>query len=92
MIFISDDIEAVKANIKYKNGTYITGEIDQLIALSLADELIISNSSFHWWGAWLNTKPNKVVYAPEFWLGHKVNREYPKEVIPQNWHKVKVQL
>jgi len=91
VIFISDDIVSVRANIKYKNATYITGEIDQLIALSLADELIISNSSFHWWGAWLNQKPNKMVYAPEFWLGHKVNREYPKEIIPKDWRQITVQ-
>ena len=90
LIFTSDDIDAVKKNLGHLKATYITGEIDALVALTLADELILSNSSFHWWGAWLNAKPDKIVYAPKYWLGHKVKLEYPQNVIPSQWIQVEV--
>ena len=90
LIVVSDNVDDVRSNLKLNNAIYIKEEVDTLIALSLSDELIISNSSFHWWGAWLNNKPNKTVYAPKYWLGHKVKREYPKNVIPVDWIQVEV--
>jgi len=85
LIFISDDIDCVKLKMIYKNAIYIDNNIDSFIALTLSDELIVSNSSFHWWGAWLNKKKNKVVYAPKYWLGYKTKREYPLGIIPKDW-------
>lgn len=90
LIVISDDIDLIKKELDFSNAVYIYEAIDAFITLSLADYLIISNSSFHWWGAWLNTKPRKIVYAPKYWLGHKVKREYPKDVISPDWVQVEV--
>jgi hypothetical protein len=41
--------------------------IDRYI-MSLRDHPIITNSSFSWWGAWLNPSPNKIVIAPKRWF------------------------
>lgn len=44
---------------------------------------IIPNSSFSWWGAWLNSSENKVVIAPKQWFA--INDKDTKDLIPSNW-------
>jgi hypothetical protein len=52
---------------------YIISELgnsySELCAMTLCDNHIIANSSFSWWGAWLNTNVNKKVIAPSRWFG-----------------------
>ncbi len=55
-----------------------------MFLMSHCKELIIANSTFSWWGAFLNDKA-KAIYAPEPWL----HRDCTIEIIPQSWHKVK---
>ncbi len=54
--------------------------------LMYADSLIISNSSFAWWGAYLNKKNAKVI-APLNWIGFKTEMEYPQGICSvQEWN------
>ena len=68
----SKDLEAVQiSNIKED---YL-----ELLAMSLCDDLIIANSSFSWWGAYLNSKPLNRVIAPRKWfVGRSPNIQFEK--------------
>jgi hypothetical protein len=44
---------------------------------------IIANSSFSWWGAWLNPSADKIVIAPEVWF--RGSAQQPVDLIPESW-------
>jgi hypothetical protein len=46
---------------------------------------IIANSSFSWWGAWLNPKREKIVIAPRKWFANQTDAN---DLLPQSWIKL----
>ena len=90
VLFISDDIAAVKGYFGQNSNFYFESNstiIDFQILLN-ADVLCLSNSSFSWWGAYLNRKSDKQVFAPECWLGFITGSEFPKDIICKNWQQL----
>ncbi|MDR2966368.1 MAG: alpha-1,2-fucosyltransferase [Methanobacteriaceae archaeon] len=87
----SDDPEWVKKNIKLDYPTiYVTHngfdkDYEDLRLISSCKHFIISNSTFHWWGAWLSSNKDKIVIAPEPWL-NSYTFEY---TIPKKWNRIK---
>jgi hypothetical protein len=55
--------------------------------MSLCTHNIIANSSFSWWGAWLNENKDKKVIAPINWFGPSSNF-YTGDIIPEKWIKI----
>lgn len=85
----SDDINWCKSNLRFKDMTFVQNseDIDDLWMMSLCDHNIIANSSFSWWGAWLNTNPNKKVISPKRWFGEQTNLN-SDDIIPVSWTKI----
>ena len=85
----SNDMEWVKENLKIDNVTYITCNTDEnswkdMYLMSLCQHNIIANSTFSWWGAWLNKNANKVVISPSRFL----KNDKRTDVYPDSWIKL----
>lgn len=90
----SDSLEWAKAQFRdMKVNTVVvdTSKFQDYIdmqLMSLCQHHIIANSSFSWWGAWLNQKPDKMVIAPEPWFDSGASENHVKEILPEEWVKL----
>ena len=58
-----------------------------MISMSLCQHNIIANSSFSWWGAYLNDNAN-IVYYPDVWFGPAQNNKNITDLYPYNWKRI----
>ena len=88
----SDDLGWVKDNIDLGENTVFVSHnsgmssFEDMRLMSLCKHNIIANSSFSWWGAWLNTNPEKVVIAPKRWLN--IDSLSTEDLIPNTWIRI----
>ena len=54
--------------------------------MSLCKNHIIANSSFSWWGAWLNPSPQKIVIAPGKWINGSEDDQ--QDIVPEDWIRI----
>lgn len=91
----SDDIKWCKENLgeiigKDKDIVFVDwnkGEnsFRDMQLMSLCNHNIIANSSFSWWGAWLNNHEDKVVIAPSVWM----NKPMVNDPLCDSWIRIK---
>ena len=82
----SDDINWTKENLKITNAFYVDIKSiphEDMYLMSLCTNNITANSSFSWWGAWLNKNDNKTIIAPKQWYLNRKN-----EIASKNWIKI----
>ena len=86
----SDDIQYCKTLFSGKNKFTIVEDFTNednyhynLFLMSACKHNIIGNSSFAWWGAWLNNNSNKVVIAPQKW--QKKGKYKIDDICPSGW-------
>jgi hypothetical protein len=89
--FFSDNIDWVKENLSIPSAVFVSGNItknhiEDLYLMSQCRHNIIANSSFSWWGAWLNDNQNKVIIAPEKWFNK--GPKDTQDIIPKEWYKI----
>lgn len=92
ILVFSDDKDYVKNNLDlstYKHVYYIEdiSDIEEMMLMSRCKHNIIANSTFSWWGAWLNTNPEKIVIAPKKWFNN-IEAQNNQEIVPNEWIKI----
>ena len=92
LFVFSDDIDIAKKEmiIKKYPVTFVSSpaipDYEELILMSRCQHNIIANSTFSWWGAWLNQNPNKIIIAPKLWT-RKGNYVF-RNIIPKSWIRI----
>lgn len=89
-LVFSDDIKWCKDNFKGNMFEFSEGRepaIDLALMSKKCENNIICNSSFSWWGAFLNKSSTKTVIYPSNWFGTKLNHQ-TKDLIPSSWVKI----
>jgi hypothetical protein len=59
----------------------------ELWLMTRCSHAIMANSSYSWWGAWLNPRQDGIVIGPKNWFGPK-SKEDPKHIMPDRWVKI----
>jgi len=93
-LIFSNGMEWVKENFKLENCVYVEGldRFKDMCLMTLCEHNIIANSTFSWWGAYLNQNSNKKVICPHNYLNYPplndiINGKYfPPEWISINIH------
>lgn len=85
-VFFSDDMSWVKEYLPVEDAIYVDwnqGENSwqDMYLMSQCKHNIIANSSFSWWGAWLNSNKDKMVVAPSKWFVFSPNYD----ILPEKW-------
>jgi len=84
----SDDPDWVRDNLKiearFVSGNSGANSWQDMLLMSSCKHNIICNSSFSWWGAWLNSNPNKIIVCPKKFIATEIDTE----VYPESWIKV----
>ena len=85
-VFFSDDMAWVKENLPVDRGIYVDhnhgdASWQDMYLMSRCSHHIIANSTFSWWGAWLNPNEGKIVVAPRRWWSTIEN----DDVVPASW-------
>ena len=90
-LFFSDDIPWCRMvfggrdDCRFSDGT---SEVADLIGMTNCEHHICSASTFSWWGAWLNTSPNKREIIPDWWfVGTSYKGLDTRDIVPPEWER-----
>jgi hypothetical protein len=88
----SDDPRWAIENVKTALPTILVGadgeleDFEEMYLMSRCRHHVIANSSFSWWGAWLNPRSDKIVVAPARWFN-----DFPadtRDLLPDGWVRI----
>ena len=87
----SDDITWSEKNLPIPGAVFVKGNegtysFADMHMMSICKHNIIANSSFSWWGAWLNINSNKIVIAPKKWVN--ITSITTDNITPSSWIKI----
>lgn len=72
------------------NTTFVSNpelkDYEEMMLMSFCKHHVIANSSFSWWGAWLNPRVEKHVVAPARWSN--LHEDWYRDIIPATWTRI----
>ena len=93
----NDDVEEVNQtinllkndfpNIKFERADPLLADWEQMLLMSSCNHNIIANSSFSWWGAYINKTPDKIVCYPSAWFGESIGHD-TSDLCPPEWKQI----
>jgi hypothetical protein len=92
LLVISDDLDGAAAELAGVPGVRFESNpaMVDLLLLMNATVVVTSNSSFSWWGAWLNRCEGARVIVPKYWVGFPERIEMPRGVIAEGWEPIPI--
>lgn len=87
----SDDCEWVRKNLELDFPVVFVQHnkgresYNDMRLMSMCRHNIIANSTFSWWGAWLNNFPEKIVIAPARWFADNIMQNSAMDICPEEW-------
>lgn len=88
-LVFSDDLDWVQKHMNFSRSVYFVNsdkkleDYEELIIMSKCKNNIIANSTFSWWGAWLNDNKQKIVIGPRQWA-----QQNNVNIMPDTWIKI----
>jgi hypothetical protein len=89
-LVFGDDLNWARDNLSGKGVAFSFGRgaLEDMALMSRCAHHIIANSSFSWWGAWMNLMPDKRVIAPKRWFGPAKADWDVKDLLPEGWQRL----
>jgi hypothetical protein len=95
----SDDLVWSRRNIAWEDVVFVDlrdssrRPMESIELMRTCRNHIIANSTFSWWGAWLNDRPGKTVLAPDYWIrtsDDQRNRRILEDIYPSDWVRISI--
>ncbi len=90
----SDDIDWAKKNLMLNHPITFMADgnelncYEEMYLMSTCKHNIIANSTFSWWGAWLNNNSNKIIIAPKKWFAQAEMNNQTQDLLPASWIRI----
>jgi hypothetical protein len=92
LLVFSDDIEWCRQNVKFDQAVFVERRggtpLDDMSVAIQCKNIILANSTFSWWCAWLNPNPKKIVIAPQKWFKSEELNKNAYDLIPDDWIRI----